>query len=798
MPTGVHDTLTRAHARAQPPAVARPPVAGSRTTTTAIVLATAPAGELPAAALPLEGGTVIGRVLRQLDDLGVAVAHVITRPGWEGSLAMDARGLPVRLHACEDTAGDLRAIAEIARAGEGGMVLVYGEVVAHREALAGLLADPRIVNGVLVARGRRRLAFGARVRRGLIVSAASAFHKVHLADTAFLGVVKVGGADRPLLADVAARLAPLAAAPPADWEAELDRKELMWRLRRASDVAEDAEHTEEGEVAPPAGKAPALAPADEDEVRRRRAMVCQDVIALLVVGLVRSGAQLRTGYLRGLLWARASSERAAEEAAAELPRVDEDRVLLDSAVKVVDGFFTTFFVSPYSRHIARWAARRGLTPNQVTAASLALGSVSAAAFATGTRAGLVAGAVLLQIAFTTDCVDGQLARYTRRFSELGAWLDATFDRAKEYLVFAGLAIGAARAGDSAWVLAGVALTLQTVRHMFDFSWHGAQRKHVEIVEQPPIEQSLDAWGALAAERRAARAAAGAERRPPSRPAGGALARWRGLDEIPGVAWVKRVIAFPIGERFAVISLTAALWSAHTTFTVLIAWSGLAALYGFAGRILRTLKVKRAAQSDPTRELERFRDDGPIARILGPLGRRLAPPVLVVAAVAPMLAAIAVDGAGATDATAVAVIAWLVAVAGLTGGRTGTSRIRWIVPPFLRIGEYGGLLWLGTLHGSSGVPAAFALLAALTLRQYDIVYGLRYRGAPVSDRLGVAALGWDGRLALGCVLLVTGAVPAGFYVLAAIIATVFSGAAIRDWSRARTPVTFHDDKEDEDA
>ena len=35
------------------------------------------------------------------------------------------------------------------------------------------------------------------------------------------------------------------------------------------------------------------------------------------------------------------------------------------------------------------------------------------AFATGERWGLVAGAVLLQIAFTIDCVDGQLARYTR-------------------------------------------------------------------------------------------------------------------------------------------------------------------------------------------------------------------------------------------------------------------------------------------------------------------------------------------------------------------------------------------------
>ena len=146
----------------------------------------------------------------------------------------------------------------------------------------------------------------------------------------------------------------------------------------------------------------------------------------------------------------------------------------------------------------------------------------------------------------------------------------------------------------------------------------------------------------------------------------------------------------------------------------------------------------------------------------------------------------------------AVIAWLVVIGGLSGGRAGTSRLRWIVPPVVRLGEYAGLLWLATLAGAASVPAAFALLAALTLRHYDIVYGLRYRGAPVSERLGVVAGGWDGRLVLGCALLLTDALQAGFYVLAALIAVVFAAAAIRDWSRARRPVTFHDDKEDEEA
>jgi hypothetical protein len=711
------------------------PVAGARTTTTAIVVATG----------PMATGPVLERLLGQLHDLGVTNVHVITRA------------------VSPDAASDLHAIAAIAREGEGGVVVLYGDIVTHREAIAGLLADPRVVNGILVARGRRRLAFGTRMRRGVIVSAGSAFHRAHLPDTAFLGVLKLDAAQRELLAATAERLAPLAADPPAEWEAELDRREHAWR-----------------------------AAGDEDPAQRR-SLAREDVVALLVVGLVRAGLELRPAALRGMFWTRATSRAVAEEAVAELPRVDEDKVLLDSAVKPVDGFFTTFFVSPYSRYLARWAARRGLTPNQVTAASMGLGVLTAACFATGERWGLVAGAILLQIAFTTDCVDGQLARYTRQFSQLGAWLDATFDRAKEYLVFAGLAIGADRAGHPVWVLAGAALTLQTTRHAFDFSWHGARRQRVEVVRHPPLEQSLDAWGAIVAERRAASGDAPGKPHPPS-----ALARWRNLEKIPGVVWLKRVIAFPIGERFALISITTALWSARTTLVAWLVWGGLAATYGFLGRVLRSLKLKLRGDADPQLELESFRDDGPVARVLAPLGRRLPAPVLVVAAVAPLVAAMAIAGDGASDGAAVAVIAWLVLVGGLSGGRTGTSRVRWIVPPLLRFGEYAGLLWLGTLAGSSSTPAAFALLAALTLRHYDIVYGLRYRGTPVSDRLGIAAGGWDGRLALGCVLLVTNALPAGFYVLAAIIAVVFCTAAIRDWSRARMPVTFHDDKGDEDA
>ncbi len=50
-----------------------------------------------------------------------------------------------------------------------------------------------------------------------------------------------------------------------------------------------------------------------------------------------------------------------------------------------------------------------------------------------------------------------------------------------------------------------------------------------------------------------------------------------------------MIAFPIGERFAVISITAALFDARVTFIVLLIWGGVAAAYSLAGRVLRSLR-----------------------------------------------------------------------------------------------------------------------------------------------------------------------------------------------------------------
>jgi phosphatidylglycerophosphate synthase len=311
-----------------------------------------------------------------------------------------------------------------------------------------------------------------------------------------------------------------------------------------------------------ADRAPAPPSAPQDE----------DVPRIILGGLIRSRVRVAERPLRGYYWARPLSAAALEQVASDLAESDEERARLDASVKASDGFFTTFFVSPYSKYVVRWAARHGLTPNEVTIASLAIGVAAAVAFATGSRAGLVAGAVLLQAAFTADCVDGQLARYTRSFSGLGAWLDSIFDRAKEYAVYAGLAIGATRGGgDPVWLLAGAALALQTVRHAFDFSYLAVEEAAPPAAPPPAL------------------AAVAAGPGPSAAPAARALSAWRRLDAAPGLTWVKRMLVFPIGERFATVSITAALFTARTTFVVVLAWGGFAAVYSLAGRLLRSVR-----------------------------------------------------------------------------------------------------------------------------------------------------------------------------------------------------------------
>jgi hypothetical protein len=569
----------------------RPVARSAASVELAVVVATAPAGDAAAGLARLDDGTVVSRLVSQLTRLGVRRTIVFTRPKWQRDVQA-ALGGAAEVRSPGSPAEELRAVAQLARTTPGPMLCAYGDVVTHESALEGLITDPKASTGILAGGRRRHIAFRVQARRGRVIAAATPYHTVRRHNATFLGVLRVAPAELATLAAAADQLAELAADVPPAWQEELARKGARWRqlMGRSSGAFEgDAEgddyaapddsedHEDTG------GPARALSAEHEELLANRLAAAPLDTVALLLLGLVRANAPIQPVYLRRLFWSRPLSPAAVARTESHIATVDEDRVLLDSAVKSSDGFFTTFFVSPYSRYIARWAARRGLTPNQVTLASLVVGLLAAAAFAVGERWGLVAGAVLLQVAFTTDCVDGQLARYTRQFSKFGAWLDSILDRTKEYLVFAGLAIGASRMGDPVWLLACSGLVLQTVRHTSDFSHAFVQRSGTGMVRQPPLEQPLDHLGAAAGERRAAPA-------PRRRSlAARTLSLWSRLDDVRVVRWLKRMAAFPIGERFAVISITAALFTPRVTFIALLAWGGFAIAYTQSGRILRALR-----------------------------------------------------------------------------------------------------------------------------------------------------------------------------------------------------------------
>jgi hypothetical protein len=198
-------------------------------------------------------------------------------------------------------------------------------------------------------------------------------------------------------------------------------------------------------------------------------------------------------------------------------------------------------------------------------------------------------------------------------------------------------------------------------------------------------------------------------------------------------------------------------------------------------------------------LQEYRDDGPLAQALGTIGRVVRVPsfLLVGAGMAGLLALAASEGDRASDGLVAAGVAWFVLLAGIASGRPHTDRFAWAVPGFLRVGEYAGLLWIAANAGDSGPAGAFALIAALTFRHYDLVYRQRYQGVAPPRWVQLVAGGWDGRLAVAWLLLVAGALPAGMFLLAGVLGSLFVAECVMSWVRLSAgPVSVYEDEEDE--
>ncbi|RPK88464.1 MULTISPECIES: DUF5941 domain-containing protein [Streptomyces] len=458
---------------------------------------------------------------------------------------------------------------------------------------------------------------------------------------------------------------------------------------------------------------------------------------------------------------------AGQRAAAETARdeVDDEAVRLRSAVKAHDGFFTTFCISPYSRYIARWCARRGLTPNQVTTASLITALIAAGSAATGTRGGYVAAGILLLVSFVLDCTDGQLARYSLQYSTMGAWLDATFDRAKEYAYYAGLAIGAVRGGDSddVWALALGAMVLQACRHVVDFSFNEAN--HDAVANTSPTAALSDK-----------------------------------LDNVGWTVWVRRMIVLPIGERWAMIAVLTALTTPRIVFYALLVGCSLAACYTTAGRLLRSL-TRRASRTDrAARALADLADSGPLAQgvaavVPGLRGAFTAPAVALLATLVMVGGALFLPYGSRLTVAAAAVY---VLLSGLAVARPLKGALDWLVPPFFRAAEYVTILVLAVRSDvPHAVPAAFGLVSAVAYHHYDTVYRIRGgTGAPPQWLVRTIG-GHEGRTALVAVLAAVLTHTSGFTTaltaLAVAVALVVLLESIRFWVSSSAPAV-HDEGE----
>ncbi|MCK1809665.1 MULTISPECIES: DUF5941 domain-containing protein [unclassified Micromonospora] len=607
-------------------------------------------------------------------------------------------------------AADLTELADLVAAATGPVLVSGADLVAHTAVLKHLATSPVGPTVALVltdppAPGQATV----REERGQVV-------EVDAADATgvFGGALRVGAADLPAVADAA---------------------------RRAAGAAPDAP---DARLTDPAS-APGVGAADGGP---------RDAVDRLVADLAARGTLIFAQRVRLLVAHRVGDEAQRAAAEAAVAAVDEDRAELKLSVKERDDFFTTFFVSTWSPYVTKAAARIGIGPTGVTMVSVAFAVAAAVLFGVGGRPALVAGAVLLYLGFVLDCVDGQLARYTRHFSAWGGWLDTMADRFKEYVVYAGLGFGATHAGFRyGWALALAAMTLQTVRHMTD-TWYGAL--HDEAARRPKVV-TADAGGI-----------------------GGKLnaASTRVQADTGSVSyWLKRTVVFPIGERWALIAIAAALFGPLVALVAVLVWGTLAFAYTGGLRTLRARWMRVPVMA--TVDAGLHRDDGVLARTLPTARRPLLLAVLGALGSAGTLvwALLAVHGGGDLPVF-VPVLALVLLLGAAQGSRAPhEGSLDWLVPAALRAAEYLFAIAVG-VAGRAPAWLIFGYVLVLTLHHYDLTARLEKRQS--APPLHAATLGWPGRSLLLAIGLIAGYASIALATLGAYLLVVFVASVVLAW------------------
>ncbi|MEO6996457.1 MAG: DUF5941 domain-containing protein [Terracoccus sp.] len=396
-----------------------------------------------------------------------------------------------------------------------------------------------------------------------------------------------------------------------------------------------------------------------------------------------------------------------------------------------DSPFSKAVIRPLSRRLTAVGLRHDWTPNAVTAASLTIGLGAAAMVLVDTWWAWALAAVLLQLSLVVDCVDGEIARFTRTYSPLGAWLDGVSDRVKEFAVVGTVTAVGLRAGHDLWGLAIALVAVLTIRQVEDQGYNTRLRL------------------AAAAAADAAAAAADAHE-PPS----GSISEDAATYLRPSspslrtrtVTTVKQVLHVPIAERYLVMSLGLLTHDPVLLLGALSVAVGVALLWTHVGRIVRAVTHRDLFTPDrPDPDLVALLDLGPIAR--GLMAMVNGPVALAWAAVVLGGAASVLVVTGAPPFAAVGAVALAAAVLGPGSAGAGSTRLGWQLPGAMVAAEASVVAAVAAqLPPGQGV-LAYLWFGAVAWHLYDMTYRLRETGerpAPWVQRL---TLGVEGRILL---------------------------------------------------
>lgn len=199
-------------------------------------------------------------------------------------------------------------------------------------------------------------------------------------------------------------------------------------------------------------------------------------------------------------------------------------------------------------------------------------------------------------------------------------------------------------------------------------------------------------------------------------------------------------------------------------------------------------ISRSRPPDPAAyhsgRLIAYRDDGWISAAFGRAVPGVLPPLaplLVAAAITVVLIAAGMGGeARPGDAVLFAPIVALLLLSGPTSSHPHDGRLDWLVPPILRVVEYGYLAALGFAQDVSD-PLIYALIAVLAYHHYDIVYRTRQRLWP-PEWVFRAGLGWDGRMLIAAASAFAGVESFAYAALAAYLGVLFGVESVSAWAR----------------